>query len=840
MSMQDPGDCANLGLSYDSSTGLCTVQNPGGFAGFGVSAQQGAGSLGQSGYQQSSSDNPGETVVSGSTTVNVNNTVNIADQTLNNVAGAVKTAVASAAQTAADIARTTEKDISDALGTVATSISDTISSAFNTLWGWIKDVASAISSVSSAIWTAISNGISSAVGTLANAVKDVLGPISDVVQQVAKQLQQINDQLIQPVMTTINKTISTISSLTTAIERDLHSGLAGIVAIPGQISDAMTSLDATMQRTMQQLPDSLKKGVADVLVGGATDSLGTPLTDLSDGITSISGKDARETTFSAHVKLPEPGILGASAAAITAAWAQIQNLFSSILRHGQDNIDQIKAQLSGIPFMLGDGVELSTTLMLLVGSIIAELVPLYNYEVGQANALMGLAKLPPADALQAYLRQFIDSDTLTAELSTQGWDAERIQVIKDLQIQLLDVASVLDMYFRGIVQEDDLRANLLQHGFVPQDQDALILQAHRLVDVQTGVTAWLRQLISSDQLTDILKQNRFTDNEISLFYSTALRPENAAELIERKNKTGLWTSRLILDQTLLTAPQDVIQAAQIDALSPQVATDMWMNQLNVPQLEYWISLYFRGVRTLTELHSVMDYYHVPQEWRDDMIQANRALIPFRTIPTMLADGLISESYAQTMLAAHGFDLQAVNALLAYAKVAKKTASPVNVSDLKSISVAQAKTAWDDGALTEDQYSQVLAAHGFDQNAIDLTIKVQAMEQQIKERQQTGTDIVNETLAGFITVDQAKQQLNSNSFTLAEQAKYLKQIARVKAANAKLPSRTDLKDFWKAGIIQAADYVAGMISLGYTAQVVQWFQQLDQPPAPTATPSTSGA
>lgn len=837
MSIQDPGFCSQLGGFVDPSTGLCTTSHDPGSIALDPGVLQPVYSTTSEPFQQSTSDNPGQTVVSGQTTVNVTNTVNVADQTLNNVASAVDNAVGTAANTASDIAKTTASEISHALGDVASAISNTITSATSTLWSWIQSIAGAIASVATNIFQTVSGALGTAATTIANSVKDVLTPIEGVVNSVATEVQQITDQYIIPISNTVNSFVTTIGTLTTAIEQDLKEGLSGIVNIPGQLANGLTTLDASLQRTLQQLPDALKTGVSQVLVGTATDSLGTPLVSIGESFTSVSGSDVRKTTFSDHVKLPEPGVLAASADALKALWAQIQNLFSSVLGHGQDNVNAIKAQLADVPFMLGDMVEIPTTLLLLAGSIVAELYPLYQYEIGQANGALGLAKLAPGDAIQAWLRQYIDDDTLTQELQVNGWDAQRIQVMKDLQIQLLDVATVLDMYFRGIVQEDDLRANLLQHGFAPPDQDALILQAYRVTDVQGAVKGWLYGTLSSDQLTASLKQNRFTDNEIQLFYSTVLRPENAAELIERKKRTTLWTSNLILDQSLLTAPPDVVQAAQNDALSPQVATDLWMTQFTVPPLEYWLQLYFRGVRTHTELMAAMDYYKVPAEWRDDFIQANSALIPYRTIPTMLAAGLITEAYAQQQLAAHGFPLQAQEALLKYAGIHKNTAAATSASDLKSISVATARTAWNDGALTDDQYAQVLEAHGFDAATVALTLQVEKMEQAIKTRQQTAQDIVNEAAVGFITVDQAKQQLNSDGYTQAEQAKYLKQIARAKGATAKLPSRTDLKDFWKAQIIQESDYQAGMTALGYSAQAVQWFTALDTP-ATQAVSSTS--
>jgi hypothetical protein len=774
----------------------------------------------------------------GYVTVTVNNSTNVTDAAVDQVASAVQGAIDQSASTAADIATRSAQTVSNAIGGLLSGVGSTIQSILSTIGGALVDLGKSILSNLGGLVSAIFDNIGPILSGIKDAVTSVISTVGSALNSVVSEIQQINDTFIQPITNVILGTINTISTLTTVIEKDLHDGLAGILSIPTDLANGLSSLDATFQRSIQQLSDANVAAISTQWSTMFDGTLGTPLKTIGDSITSATGSDQRTTTFSAHVNLPEPDTTQAVAASIAAVWEQVYQFATTFMAGGQSKIDALKSTLANVPFPLGDLVEIPVCLFAILGGIASSALPLLEFERGQAAALAGLAKLQPSDALAAYLRQFIDADTLRAELSFQGWDASRIQTMMDLQVQLLDVSSVIEMYVRGITTEDDTRANLLQHGFAPQDQDALLEVAFKVVDVGNAIRAWQYGNLDDSQLTAVLKQNRYTDNEVSLFLSTALNQEGLAEIIERHKRETLYSNHLTSDQTFLQTPGDVIAAARREGSGPDKAADAWLGQFAVPPLNQWLSLYFRGIRTLTEFNAACDYYRVPQEWRQDYIAANRALIPFRTIPTMLAAGIIDQTYAKQQLEAHGFDLQQVEALLSYAGISKKTVAATTASDLKSVSVGAARVAWQDGAITQDQYSQILAAHGYDADTVALTIKVQTLEQQIAERRSNAQDIINEALAGFITQADAAQQLANGGYTIAEQAKYVKQLHKAAVASAKLPSLAELKAFWKASIIDETTFRNTVASLGYSQTWVDAFSALYNPSATTVTPTVA--
>lgn len=758
--------------------------------------------------------------------------VNNAIRTVNNIGDQIGSIISQGIQDGADIATQTAKDsavaVTQAVGGLANNILNAVQSGIQGIWDWLKKAADFIATNASAIIEFLGKHLADIGHAIANDLVPIITKIGSLVDTVATQIQKINDNLIQPITNVIVGSMNTITALTKAIEGDLHDGLKGLLQIPTDVAGAMTTLDATMQRTIEQLGAHNRENVDVVVNSGFHKEVGTHL-DLLNGILTgaVPGSPVK-TTFADRVTLPEPGASDISAEVMQAAWNGIKEMVAQIMKGGKHAIDDLSKGIPNLGSFGFDVVQLPLTLAVVVLTTLAELKPILEWMEEDAAGKAGLAKLSPGDALNAWVRGFISNENLSEELKVNGWDAERIKVMTDLQVFLLDTTTALDMFHRGFISEADLRANMVAKAVSTADQDAIILASWKIFGVDTALRSWRYGEIDDSALMAVLKINRYTDDEIAAFMDTALRPEQTADYISKTQRDGVISSHLVIDSTFEEPPPPFIAAAKVEGVSPDVARTAWRASFQFPQLQQWLSLYFRGVRTHGELMSAMEYYRVPQNLRDDYIQANRALLPFRTIPGMLAAGTISETYAKQQLQAHGYDLTQTEALLAYSKT-KAVAKPVAVADdLHALSVAIARSFWEDGAITDQQYTENLLAHGYSPTAASLTVETERLHALAKQHRQLGQDIVNEAMAGLISDDQALQQMAQNNFTAAEMAKLSKQLRSFRRAQSKLPSEDKLLAMTKAGVIDPPTYQQALGALGYASNWIQALVELNFP------------
>jgi hypothetical protein len=479
-----------------------------------------------------------------------------------------------------------------------------------------------------------------------------------------------------------------------------------------------------------------------------------------------------------------------------------------------------------LPFLAEIEWELPAAIIGLVLAMVEGYKPALRYLEEDIESKTGLAKLDPQAALEAWRRNFITEKQVDEELAVNGWDAGRRDILKGLQNFLLSTTDIIELWFRKIVTEADMRENLLDHGVSKDNQDAIIAGAYRLFDVPMASTAFLRKLILEDQLDAILRANRYTDAEIETYKAVLIAPGGLNTNVFRERFAGLLASPLVSNPNATTPPSDLFERSQALGVSTEEAEAAWYGSYTVPSIREWLSMYHRGLIDRRQLDAAFDFYRVLPEWRNNIIGDAASLIPFRTIPAMLKAGIIDEPYARQQLRAHGFDLPAIEALLKYAKIKASTTKSTTAKDLHNISLATVKEFWLQGAITDAQYLESLQAHGYDDATAKLQLQVETNAEHAKERRQIAQSIIDESLAGLITDDQAQQQLVNNGFTVPEIAKYVKQLRTVKRANTKTPSETELKAFLKAGVITLQDYADALGMAGYAQKWVDAFTELN--------------
>jgi phage gp36-like protein len=230
--------------------------------------------------------------------------------------------------------------------------------------------------------------------------------------------------------------------------------------------------------------------------------------------------------------------------------------------------------------------------------------------------------------------------------------------------------------------------------------------------------------------------------------------------------------------------------------------------------------------------------HVPEALAENWIDSQRPLIPFRTIPAMITAGILSEADGLRLIQEHGFSLENAVLLLRYATRQSKTTKAATATAQKTVSEAQAKTAYEDGLIGRDQYLTLLEAHGWAPAAALLEVQLTDIAIETKDRKQVSTDIVNQYEAGMIDQQTALQLLAQSGLTPAEQAAAAKKLTSAKSAKAKIPSEAELRAFALHDIITPDDYQSTLVVLGYSEAWAAAFRALHFPIVPPPAAATA--
>lgn len=755
-------------------------------------------------------------------TVNIDNAVNISANTFSAINDAISGAITGAARFAAIIAQSSAEAVIKSVGDLTRGIFEDVNGFMGGLVDWLKAGIKSILDHVGDIFKVIADNIGNIIKDLGKTLSDILNRVVEIVDRIAKTIQEINDKFIQPIANLITVTMKTVNTLIDVIGKDLHDGLKGIVNIPRDIADGLGSLDATMQRTVEQVGTANKQTAVDVLIGKSGAAVGDHLKVLGDNIGRATQGGTIDVTYQDFVKLFDHCEL-----------PNTKQIFEAAAKEWQKAPEFLQWLVKGAIYTLSLALQSAGSLEIL-----------YETAEENARATCPIKKLGPGDALQALRRGFISEEAATDELLKQGISKERMRILRDLGKQLIDGNTLIDFWYRQIITHDEMVHGLKLLAYTDDQIHAIETGSAQLYNPSVAVRNFFEGDINRAEMDAILHANRYNDAQIQGLLDDIMHPAAALDALEGDlNRVLLGELNIapdIADSRLNNAIADVRRDYSVDApsglehlytfvrcavsehLEDTAIRQKWFSHWNTLSVATWIQLYFRGIRTKTELHAVMDRHHIPRALHDDIIDSQRSLIPFRTIPAMVSAGVIDEQYALRQLQGHGYDLTAANALLNYALQRSKGSKADTAKTVHEFSMATAKTFFLDGAITEAQYRDVLAAHGLDQSMIDLTVRADLLKEHAKERKELANDIINQALVGLITHEDAVQQLANNNYTIAEQAKYLKSLRTAKKAASKLPSEADLHRFLFNGIIDIDIYKDGLTALGYEQEWVNAF------------------
>lgn len=780
--------------------------------------------------QPTISSNPqstSDTTTSGSPTgsVVVNNTINISNDGIDRINAAITEAIKNTqAQTDALIQKVRDS-VQSAIGEESDGIKASIGSANDNLAQSITVTTAAAAATNAATATAITKSITDQVDAVKKEITPILSSITKFIDQINAEVQKINDTFIQPIVTLYTTTIGEISTLTKAIETDLKEGISGLLKVPGQLADQLGSLDATLNRTIQQL-GLANKEIAESNIKFAGETLPTPFgAAMSSAFAGTLKPDGLHTTFTDHVPLNSESLSKVSSQAISSLGHLLKELLHITTSTSIDSYNQLSTDWKSVGGAFTGLLDGALTLLTTITAVGAIAEPLISAAQQEAKSLVPTEKLDVATVIDALNRRFITDAEGIKELKNQGLDESRIKILYDLSTYFAAAEQSLEWFYRGVSTEADLEENLKQHSY--DDRQIAAYKAASIHLPSLGeLLRWFNfGIINQEQFTKQCRMLRHDESQIEAILTTYQDRENAQTLAQLNGLLDNSGAGFIEGSLRKPVPESMLRAGQRQGLHPDLIHYIWVGHWHLPSVNEFIEMYFRGFRTRTEVNQRMAIDNIPEELWDEIVEIKRPLLPLRMIPSAFSKGLIDLPTAERELRSHGHNEQHIQLVLsAYAPKEVSTTSK-DVAEVIELSVANAKTLWTEGALSDEQYLQILVHHDYPADLAKLKVDADKVQLHIKQQKDMLSDLEAQVLAGIMTGDEAISQLVLNHFTDAQISKFALKVQKALRAQIKTPSIPELNKFLKAQLISVDDYAAGLQALGWAEPWLSAFMSL---------------
>ncbi len=735
---------------------------------------------------------------------------NPADDTLGGLAfaadvfitlGAVGTAaLGSGAEAAAPAGSSSGATAAAGGGALITQAAATADSVVNDVTSPISDTLDNAGKIAdSSLGDALSS-VKDFVSTAKSTLSDIFGPIGDVLHQITSAIKDINENVVKPIVGPITATMDAVKTLTDNIHRDLQSGIKGILNIPADIGRAFDSVDATVQRSLamwaQVSGDNQRAILGELLKSGKGQVVG----DSAAGIHAALASTIGAFTPPPAINLSEPESIEQYK-----EWAKAQQ--EELFKDGS-----IVGAIFRWIFMLTGVLE----------GLVAQREPYVEIWREQIFKAAGHKKLDTSNALALAKRGELSREQVQEELTVQGLSESRVDALLALTRELPDTGRVLSLFARRWIDDINAKAMLAALGWQSSDIELLLNSAQTELGSDTLLELVRRGLLKEDEAAVALERQGMRQFDAGVYLASRWRLLGLADVItltDRALSAGAGKSFPTLAQEPPAELSAFASKLGIDAESARV---LWSNHWRLLTPELSVQAYFRGYINADQLDTALAQASIPPELRQNYIDLQRPLIPFRSITTLMGQGIVSDQDALAILRSRGFSDRDANWLVQIQRAGSAPSQAKAASELHGLTKQTVLQLYEAGTATRDEARAQLLELGLAEHAADAELSLHDVRTSHAERMAEIDDVIAQARAGLMPVQDAEGQLAALNLTAAELARARGKLHRTVRSGTKMPSDTQLLAMWKKGIIDDATTMEALQLSGYSEM---WTQAL---------------
>lgn len=546
---------------------------------------------------------------------------------------------------------------------VVGAIGSAVSGAFSLVKALVGSSAPAAAQSAIGVAQTLGGGGAGVIGTVTSFFHDVgtlvtgiVEPIGNFVGQIRDFVNNINQNFIQPIRDVVTGTYQAWESLKTSLANDVHEGILGFLKIPGDLADALTSVDAQFSRATQTLGEFNQQIAAESLVPGIGGRVGDSIDGLL-GQLKTYGQPGYETIG----QFPQVMLSGLPSA------AEVANAIGTWL----NNTGHATGPMATIINWLGDALSL-------LPAFEAAIRPRMRRIEQDANSSLPETPLDPSQVVRAMYRGIMSTAEGQAELLRHGISPDRLQVMIENESWLPSLAELILLVQRQAISADDAAKVATDKGLSaadwiafqnavqepPNPLEAIRFQARRQGAEAVSILASLRQ---------------DAPQEVQEYERERVRRGDTGDMdwVNHWKVPPLewWITRYLRG---IGSLEEMYAAATAEQIPPEIIPDL----VSIYQrtVELWMIPDMIASGIMTEAESIGYLHYIGLGDRDAQLivqyglgkakapvagqAADLSKISAASAKTMFEDGIINQDQYLEVLTAHAYSAEAAELTVA--------------------------------------------------------------------------------------------------------------------------------------------------------------------------------
>jgi len=384
-----------------------------------------------------------------------------------------------------------------------------------------------------------------------------------------------------------------------------------------------------------------------------------------------------------------------------------------------------------------------------------------------------------------------------------------------VQPSMLDTRSIIEVELRVKGANDFTNQEWLWSGYNATRRDMLREVTRPILDAGTLRELFFRFPNLEELVDDTLKEYGFTDNQIdALKLSWPFIPQ-VPDLVRMAVREAFSPEIVAKFQTDADFPPEFADWAAKHGVSREMALNYWRAHWNLPSILQGFEMFHRGFIDREELDVLLRTLDVMPYWRERLTQIAYRVLTRVDVRRMHAIGVLDREGVLKAYTDLGYNKRDAGLMTDFTE-------QYNLSVDRELTKTDVLALYKKGTLTPDDTLAALVDMGYEEEDAYYLMEKESTAVKSEFRTLALSQVKSLARAGQIDKAEATGRLAVLGYE-AEDIEHIYALWLIEFEPAvRQPSRTDLKNFYGAGIIDDDTWIDEMYKLGYPEEYIAWY------------------
>jgi len=356
-------------------------------------------------------------------------------------------------------------------------------------------------------------------------------------------------------------------------------------------------------------------------------------------------------------------------------------------------------------------------------------------------------------------------------------------------------------------RSNENREQLKRQGFDDTQIDNIILSYYRTVEEGTIRINFLRKNITESVMYERMRELGYTDTrikEIVLTWKVLPGPGDLLEMVAKEafepdiyNKLGLASE----------FPTEQVKWLEEQGISQAWAMKYWIAHWNEPSIGQGFEMLHRGVIDADDLDILFKAVEIPPYWRDKLTKI--AYNPYTRVDVrrMHDMGVIGDDELKQAYLDIGYDSDKADKMVAFT-------IRFNAGAEKELTRSAILESYEENLISRGDATALLESQDYSEDLADYYLTLTDFNREKSIQTDQINNIADKYLLGMIEISSARVELNNMGLLGNKIDSLIETWELKKYQYESLPSKTDLDGFLIKGIITEGEYYGYMNRLGF--------------------------